>query len=115
MFPETRHFSAGVVHMRATTMVLGAIVFTQVANVLNCRTNTVSVFKKGLFKNKNIWYGIIFEIILFFILTVTPGIQQVFNTTILTMSDWLFLFLSPVPLVLLDELRKWLMYHHKNI
>ena len=105
----------GSIYMRATTMVLGAIVFTQVANVLNCRTNTVSVFKKGLFENKNIWYGIIFEIILFVILTITPGIQQVFNTTILTASDWLFLFLLPIPLVLLDELRKWLMYHHKNI
>lgn len=114
-WPNVALAANGSIYMRATTMVLGAIVFTQVANVLNCRTNTVSVFKKGLFENKNIWYGIIFEIILFVILTITPGIQQVFNTTILTASDWLFLFLLPIPLVLLDELRKWLMYHHKNI
>ncbi|GAA0200486.1 cation-translocating P-type ATPase [Lactobacillus kefiranofaciens] len=113
-WPQTVLAASGPVYMRATTMVLGAIVFTQIANVLNCRTNKTSVFKKGLFSNKNIWYGIIFEICLFFILTITPGIQQVFNTTTLAASDWLFLFLLPIPLVLLEEARKWLMYHKKN-
>lgn len=104
---------SGPVYLRATTMVLGAIVFTQIANVLNCRTNKLSVFKKGLFSNKNIWYGIVFEILLFLILTITPGIQQLFNTTILNVSDWIFLFLLPIPLVLIDEARKWLFYHSK--
>ena len=74
--------ASGPVYMRATTMFLGAIVFTQIANVLNCRTNKISIFKKGLFSNKNIWFGIIFEILLFLFLTVTPGIQQLFHTTI---------------------------------
>ncbi|GFZ26207.1 cation-translocating P-type ATPase [Lactobacillus corticis] len=101
----------GFVYIRATTMVLGAIVFTQIANVINCRTNKTSVFKKGLFSNKNIWYGIVFEIILYFILTVTPGIQSVFNTTTLGWQDWLVLFILPIPLVLLEEGRKWLVYH----
>lgn len=103
--------SSGPVYMRATTMVLGAIVFTQVANVLNCRTNKISVFKKGIFSNKNVWYGIVFEILLFLFLTATPGIQQLFNTTILNVTDWIFLFLLPIPLVLIDEARKWLMFH----
>ena len=97
--------------MRATTMVLGAIVFTQIANVLNCRTNKTFIFKKGLFSNKNIWYGIVFEICLFL---VTPGIRQLFTTTPLFASVWLFLFLLPIPLVLLDEARKRLMYHKQN-
>lgn len=113
-WPTVALAANGPVYMRATTMVLGAIVFTQIANVLNCRTNKISVFKKGLFSNKNIWYGIIFEIFLFLFLTVMPGIQQLFNTTILNIGDWIFLFLLPLPLVLIDEVRKWLMYHSKN-
>lgn len=113
-WPTKALAASGSVYMRATTMVLGTIVFTQIANVLNCRTDKTSVFKKGLFSNKNIWYGIIFEICLFFVLTVTPGIRQLFNTTPLFASDWLFLFLLPIPLVLLEEARKWLMYHKKN-
>ncbi|WEV37524.1 cation-transporting P-type ATPase [Lactobacillus sp. ESL0677] len=112
-WPQAALASSGPVYMRATTMVLGAIVFTQVANVLNCRTNKVSIFKKGLFSNHNIWYGIIFEILLFLILTVTPGLQQLFNTTRLLPTDWLFLFCLPIPLVLIDELRKWLFFHKK--
>lgn len=110
-WPSVPLAASGRVYMRATTMVLGAIVFTQVANVINCRTNKVSVFKKGLFSNKNIWYGIIFEILLFLVLTVTPGLQELFNTTNLMASDWIFLFCLPIPLVLLDEARKWLFYH----
>ncbi|MDF7638557.1 cation-transporting P-type ATPase [Lactobacillus sp. ESL0791] len=106
--------ASGPVYMRATTMVLGSIVFSQIANVLNCRTNRVSLFKKGIFSNKNIWYGIVFEIFLFFLLTVTPGLQELFNTTRLLGSDWLFLFCLPIPLVLIEEARKWLFYHKTN-
>lgn len=100
-------------YVAATTMTLGAIVFAQIANVINCRTEKVSVFKKGLFQNQHIWTGILFEIALFFALTVTPGIQSVFNTTSLSWNNWLLLLAIPIPLVLIEEARKWLFYHHK--
>lgn len=112
-WPRIPLASNGKVYLRATTMVLGTIIFTQIANVLNCRTNRISIFKKGLFSNTDIWYGIIFEILLFLILTITPGLQQLFNTTNLLMTDWLFLFCLPIPLVLLDELKKWILYRKK--
>ena len=112
-WPHVPLAADGPVYMRATTMVLGAIIFTQIANVLNCRTNKVSLFKKGIFSNRNIWYGIIFEILLFLALTVTPGLQQLFNTTRLLPVDWLFLFCLPIPLVIIDEIKKWLLYHKK--
>lgn len=112
-WPQIPLAGSGSVYMRATTMVLGAIIFSQIANVLNCRTNKVSIFKKGLFTNHSIWYGIIFEILLFLVLTVTPGLQQLFNTTRLLPVDWLFLFCLPIPLVLIDEIKKWALYHRK--
>ncbi|QYN56271.1 cation-transporting P-type ATPase [Lactobacillus panisapium] len=112
-WPQVPLAGSGSVYMRATTMVLGAIIFSQIANVLNCRTNKVSIFKKGLFTNRSIWYGIIFEILLFLVLTVTPGLQQLFNTTRLLPVDWLFLFCLPIPLVLIDEIKKWVLYHRK--
>lgn len=105
-FPQLPLAATGNVYLRATTMTLGAIVFFQVANVLNCRTNKVSIFSKGIFSNKQIWNGIIFEVILFLILTITPGIQTLFNTTTLNWQDWLFLCCLPIPIVLLDEIRK---------
>lgn len=112
-WPAVALAANGNVYMRATTMVLGAIIFSQIANVLNCRTNKISLFKKGIFSNRNIWYGIIFEILLFLVLTVTPGLQELFNTTNLLPVDWLFLFCLPIPLVLIDELKKWLLYRNK--
>ncbi|WEV43133.1 cation-transporting P-type ATPase [Lactobacillus sp. ESL0684] len=112
-WPNVALAANGPVYARATTMVLGTIIFTQIANVLNCRTNKISIFQKGLFSNHNIWYGIIFEIILFLILTITPGLQQIFNTNQLLPTDWLFLACLPIPLVLIDEARKWLFYHKK--
>lgn len=112
-WPAVALAASGNVYMRATTMVLGAIIFSQIANVLNCRTNKISLFKKGIFSNRNIWYGIIFEILLFLVLTVTPGLQELFNTTNLLPVDWLFLFCLPIPLVLIDELKKWLLYRNK--
>lgn len=100
--------TSGDIYIKATTMTLGAIVFSQIANVINCRTEKVSVFKKGLFINPHIWTGILFEIILFIILTVTPGVQGIFNTGILGVSDWMMLCLIPIPLILIEEARKWL-------
>ncbi|APT14445.1 cation-transporting P-type ATPase [Lactobacillus jensenii] len=98
--------ASGDIYIKATTMTLGAIVFSQIANVINCRTEKVSVFKKGLFINPHIWTGILFEIILFIILTVTPGVQGIFNTGVLGISDWIMLCLIPIPLILIEEARK---------
>lgn len=113
-WPATALATQGPVYIRATTMVLGAIIFTQVANVLNIRFSKSSIFNKRLFANHTIWFGIIFEIILFFILTVTPGIHEVFNTTMLNGADWLLLFAIPIPIILIDELRKKLMYRRNS-
>lgn len=110
-WPKVALASSGQTYLRATTIVLGSIIFSQVANVLNCRTNKTSIFEKGFFKNKLIWFGIGFEILLFFILSITPGIQEVFNTTALNMQDWIYLFALPIPIILIEEIRKKIIYN----
>ncbi|WP_461226581.1 cation-translocating P-type ATPase [Lacticaseibacillus suihuaensis] len=105
-WPQTALADSGVTYAKATTMVLGAIVFSQIANALNCRTKQASVIRSGLFANRRIWYGIAFEIALFFVLTVTPGLQELFNTTPLGLADWAFLCVIPFPLFGLEEARK---------
>ncbi len=98
--------SSGVEYRQATTMALGAIIFCQIGAAMNCRTESQSVFKLGLFKNRLINLGIIFEILLFCALTYLPFLHQLFNTAPLGLPHWIFLILCPVPMVLLDELRK---------
>lgn len=94
------------VYIKATTMALAAIVFSQIGEVYNCRTEKQSVFKVGLFKNKQVNFGIIFEIILIIALVYLPPLQSVFHTGPLNLSDWLFLCIWPPLVLLVEEVRK---------
>lgn len=108
-WPAQRLLATGVGYSRATTMTLAAIIFCQIAAALNCRSKYTSVFKLGLFSNHRIWAGIVFEIVLLMILVYTPGLQTAFNTAPLQIKDWIFLFIIPIPIFLIDELRKLIM------
>lgn len=112
-WPNVALASSGHIYLLATTMTLAAIVFSQIADALNCRTITESVFKFGLFSNKRIWFGIGFEILLLIFLVYTPGVQTLFNTTGLRLADWLFLVIVPIPIFLIEEGRKALVRRHR--
>ncbi|MPN35508.1 Calcium-transporting ATPase 1 [bioreactor metagenome] len=103
--------SSGVTYRMATTMTLASIVFCQIGMVMNCRTVNYSVIKAGLFKNKRVVFGIVFEIVLLSAIIYTPILQEIFNTAPLGMKEWLFLICLPVPIVLVEELRKAVTRH----
>lgn len=96
----------GIVYRQATAMSLAAIVFCQIGMVLNCRTETQSVFKVGIFANKKIVFGIVFEICLLAVIIYTPFLQGIFNTAPLGLRDWGLLCTFPVIILLLEEARK---------
>jgi len=94
------------VYVRATTMALAAIVFTQIGEVWNCRTEVASVFSVGLFSNSQVNKGILFEIALIVFITLFPPFQSVFHTSPLLLKDYVFLVLLPPVILLLEECRK---------
>jgi len=94
------------VYRQATTMCLAAIVFCQIGMVMNCRTGTQSVFKAGLFANPRIIKGILFEICLIAAIIYIPFLQGIFQTAPIDWKDWIFLVIIPIPIVLLEEIRK---------
>ncbi len=102
------------IYIRATTMALAAIVFSQIGEVWNCRTEVASVFSVGLFSNKQINIGIVFEIGLIVFITLFPPFQQVFHTSPLTLADYGFLCLLPPLILLVEEARKALVRKHHN-
>ncbi|WP_429970369.1 cation-translocating P-type ATPase [Fructilactobacillus sp. Tb1] len=106
-WPHVALAASGNTYMVATTMTLAAIVFCQVANVLNIRTQRNSLFKVGIFSNHRIMWGIVFEICLLAFLVYMPFVHGLFGTADLSLHDWLFLICIPVPLILIDEFRKW--------
>lgn len=97
------------VYIKATTMALAAIVFTQIGQVFNCRTQKQSVFKVGILSNKQVNIGIIFEILVIFSLVYLPPLQSVFHTSALSLSDWLILCIFPPIVLLVEEGRKALL------
>lgn len=95
------------VYQLATTMALAGIIFSQAGNVYNCRTERKSVLKSGVFSNRQINIGVIFEICLIALLSYLPPLQGVFNTAPLLPSDWLFLCIFPILWLAVDEIRKY--------
>jgi P-type Ca2+ transporter type 2C len=105
-WPNAPLAGSGIAYSHATTMTLAAIVFCQIAMVMNCRTSTSSVFKIGLFKNKHVMFGIVCELAILCALVYLPFLHGIFNTTPLDLKDWIFLILIPIPLLLIEEARK---------
>lgn len=96
-------------------MTLAAIVFCQIGVVLNCRTEKQSVFKVGLFSNTTVLFGIVFEILLLSAIIYVQFLQGIFNTAPIGLEDWAFLIILPVPIVLIDELRKLILRRYGKI
>ena len=103
-----------LVYIKATTMSLAAIVFMQIGAVFNCRTQTQSVFKVGIFKNKQVNIGVIFEIFLIAFLIYTPVMQSVFNTAPLDLRDWVILCIWPPLVLIIEEIRKAVVRNRNN-
>jgi Cation transport ATPase len=94
------------VYIKATAITLAAIVFSQVGAVFNCRTEKQSVFNVGFFSNKQVNFGVVFELFLIMALVYLPPLQFVFHTAALNVSDLLLLCVWPPLILLLEEARK---------
>ena len=94
------------VYIKATAMTLAAIVFSQIGAVYNSRTEKQSVFKVGLFSNKQVNIGVVFEILLIGALVYMPPLQSIFHTAALDLSDVLLLCVWPPLILLIEEARK---------
>ncbi len=105
-WPNVPLAASGLVYRQATTMALASIVFCQVGVVLCARTEKQSIFKVGLFSNKGVIRGILFEIFLISMIMYVPFLQNIFGTAAIGLKDWLFLICCPFPIVFIDEIRK---------
>lgn len=77
----------------------------QVVNVFLCRHPSMSSFSRGYKRNRLIWYGIIFELLLLLI-DYTPWGNALFGTAPLGVEVWLFIIAFMPVMLLAEELRK---------
>jgi len=100
--------ASGPVYHEATTMALASIVFCQIGVVLCARTESVSIFRAGIFRNRHVMFGILFELLLIVAFMYVPVLQEFLQTGPLNAQEWMFLACCPLPIIGLDELRKYI-------
>ncbi|MEA3207291.1 MAG: sodium/potassium-transporting ATPase subunit alpha, partial [Chthoniobacter sp.] len=95
-------------YLQATTACLSAIIVMQIANVFLCRSESQSLFARGLMSNKLILAGIAAEILLIALIDYTPWGNALFGTAPISAAVWLFIIPFALGLLAFEELRKWL-------
>lgn len=95
-------------YLKATTMVFAGIVMAQIGNLLGCQTTRTSAFTVGVFKNKWIIRGILFEVAVLLSIIYIPVLQGIFSTTALGMNEWLYLIPFIPIMFFAEELRKYI-------
>ena len=99
-------YRANPIYIKATTMTHTGIIITQIGNGFACRTERISVFKAGLFKNRFLLIGIAVELILASLFVYVKPFQTWFEQAPLSPIDWLFLLAGAPIIFLADEIRK---------
>ncbi|MDK9706477.1 MAG: cation-translocating P-type ATPase [Desulforhopalus sp.] len=89
----------------AQTMAFTTLVFQQLFNVFNARSDEQSAFV-GLFANKLLWATILLSVSLQVAVVHTPFLQQAFSTTSLSLGDWLICAAVASSVLWLRELMK---------
>lgn len=97
--------AAGGTMRYAQTMAFTTLVFFQLFNALNSRSDQLSAFN-GFFHNKWLWGAIGLSIVLQATVIYLPGLQDAFGTVPLTLSDWLLTLAVASAVLWLRELVK---------
>lgn len=114
-WPGVPMASSGPIYAAATSMTLGAIVFSQIGMVFAARTDRLSAFKKSFTANRLILLGLVVELSILLVLFYVPFFSNIFNTGPIGLLDWAFLLIWAPFLLLIDEGRKWIIRkRHRN-
>ncbi len=95
-------------YLQATTACLTAIIVMQIANVFLCRSASRSLLATGLLGNRLIIWGVILEVTLVLLIDYTPWGNVLLGTSPVAGAVWLFIVPFAAGLLVLEELRKWL-------
>ncbi|MGA9754867.1 MAG: HAD-IC family P-type ATPase [Desulfobaccales bacterium] len=92
----------------AQTMVFITLVLAELVNAFNCRSDHLSLFKVGVFKNRFLILSVVASLVMMVMVIEWEPLSRLFHTTPLRWQDWgvaVGLSLTLIPVV---ELTKWL-------
>lgn len=93
---------------KASTLSLTVLVVIEMLNALNAISENLSIFKMGVFSNFWLWQGILSSMVLHFMILYIPFLSILFGTTPLDINDWLLVLAFSLPVIVLDEILKYL-------
>jgi P-type Ca2+ transporter type 2C len=105
---------SGTLYRSATGIALAAVVMTQIGNLFAERSETVSVFKMPLFKNRMIWIGILTEVVIILMFVYLPVFNNFIGTSPFDPKYWVLLVGMIPSLIITDEIRKWVLRNRKK-
>jgi len=101
--------------VKARTMALITMAAFQWFNAWNCRSQTQSVFRMNPFSNRFLIGALTLVVLLQVLVIYHPGMQLVFQTTALTLSEWLLAISLAATVLIGEEMRKFIAAQMKKI
>lgn len=93
-------------YMKSTTATYAVLALTQMANLLQSRSEKYSPFKLGFFKNKYAIGSIFISVGILLLFMYLPFFQEYLRMAPIDGKDWLAAFIATVAVFLLEEARK---------
>ena len=90
----------------AETMAFATLSMCEIFRAYTVRSERVSLFSLGVFSNQWMQYAVGFSFVVLLLICLVPGLQIIFNTTYLTLTEWeVVVSLALIPAVV-EELTK---------
>jgi len=101
-------------YLEASGAFLATIIFCQIGNVMACRSNRQSALPYLLRLNRWIAVGMAVEIGFILLITYLPILNPIFNTAPFSATGWSIVMISPLVILMIEELRKVLVRRGVN-
>jgi len=102
----TWQLNAGATEAGARNLTLLLMVLFENVHVLNSRSETVSVFRQGLFSNRFLIFAILGAQAIHIAAMYTPGLSTILQVEPVTLLQWAQLLMIALVLIVVDELHK---------
>ena len=92
----------------AQTMVFITLVLAELVNAFNCRSDHLSLFKVGVFKNRFLILSVLASLAMMVMVIEWDPLAHLFHTTPLKWQDWVLAVGLSLTLIPIVELAKWI-------
>ncbi|MBD3248688.1 calcium-translocating P-type ATPase, SERCA-type [Candidatus Woesearchaeota archaeon] len=100
-------------YIKAITMAFSTLMMFQMFNVINRRSDNISIFKLGFFRNKKLLLAVGLSIVLQFVAVYTP-LSAILRTTGLGAAEWGYVLLTASSVFVFEEAYKLIKNRNKN-